>query len=151
MKQLIVVLLFGFLGHGLLAQMKIKEKDSLAIASIMEKQEKAWNEGDISGFMEGYLKSPKIVFSGAGGPQYGWQAIKERYEKAYPNQTQMGQLTFTILSLQQWSPTFVLLEGKYELARSIGDAFGYFSVGWLKKGGQWYMVNDHTSASNTKP
>jgi len=31
--------------------------------------------------MEGYLKSDKLVFSGASGPIYGWEATKERYKK----------------------------------------------------------------------
>lgn len=139
-------LLFGlFLGH---AQMKISLQDSLRIAKVMERQEKAWNVGDINQFMEGYLKSSQIVFSGAAGPHYGWKAIYDRYLKTYSNKTQMGQLTFTLLSMQQWTPNFVMLEGKFELKRTIGDVSGFFSLGWFKKDGQWYMVNDHTSVSN---
>ena len=127
--------------------MKINVQDSTAIAMVMERQEKAWNDGDINRFMEGYLKSPQIVFSGASGPYYGWEAVYERYIKTYTTKTQMGQLTFTLLSMQQWTPNFVMLEGKFELKRTIGDVSGFFSLGWLKKEGQWYMVNDHTSVS----
>jgi len=133
------------------AQMQINEDDSIAIAKVMKKQESAWNQGDIDSFMEGYLKSPKIVFSGAGGPHYGWQNIKERYLTSYANKTQMGQLTFSLLSMQQWTPSFVMMEGKYHLKRTIGDASGFFSLAWLKKNGKWYMVNDHTSASKQEP
>lgn len=150
MKKGSFIFLIFFMFQFSYSQMQLKAKDSLAIISILTKQEKAWNEGDINQFMEGYLESPKIVFSGANGPRYGWEAIKQRYLKTYPNKTQMGHLTFTILSMQQWTPNFVILEGKYNLERTVGDASGYFSLGWLRENGKWYMVNDHTTASNSK-
>ena len=150
MKKGSLIFLILFMFQFSYSQMELKAKDSLEIISILTKQEKAWNEGDINQFMEGYLESPKIVFSGANGPRYGWEAIKKRYLKIYPNKTQMGQLTFTILSMQKWTPNFVMLEGKYNLVRKFGDASGYFSLGWLRENGKWYMVNDHTTSSNSE-
>ena len=65
------------------AQQKISKSDSLAIVSKLFKQQTDWNKGDIDAFMEGYLKSDKLVFSGSSGPIYGWEATKERYKKNY--------------------------------------------------------------------
>ena len=49
----------------LFAQQKISKPDSLVIVSKLFKQQADWNKGDIDAFMEGYLKSDKLVFSGS--------------------------------------------------------------------------------------
>ena len=151
MKFFYPCFLFFSMGLFSFAQMPVNEKDSTAIVAVLKRQEAAWNQGDIPLFMEGYLKSPNIVFSGAGGPKYGWEAIQKRYLKTYANKTQMGQLTFNILSLKQWVPHFVMLEGHYALERTVGNASGFFSLGWIKKNGQWFVVHDHTSATISSP
>ena len=46
--------------------------DSLDIMKVMKFQENAWNSGDINSFMQGYIKSDELVFSGKSGPVYGW-------------------------------------------------------------------------------
>ena len=51
------------------------EKDSLSIVSILHAQEKAWNSFDIDAFMDGYWRSPDLVFCGAKGPVYGLSLI----------------------------------------------------------------------------
>lgn len=73
-----LVLLFSI---QLTAQKQVIKSDSLAIVSKLFKQQEDWNKGDIDAFMEGYLKSNQLVFSGSSGPIYGWKATKERYEK----------------------------------------------------------------------
>ena len=75
-----LVLLFSI---QLTAQKQVIKSDSLAIVSKLFKQQEDWNKGDIDAFMEGYLKSNQLVFSGSSGPIYGWKATKERYEKNY--------------------------------------------------------------------
>ena len=62
----------------------------------MKIQEIAWNNGDIDTFMEGYLKSEELVFSGKSGPVYGWDNTKKRYHISYPNTQVMGELKFTV-------------------------------------------------------
>ena len=68
----------------LFSQNPISINDSIDIMNVMSYQEKSWNKGDIDSFMNGYLKSEELVFSGSGGPVYGWKATKERYFKSYP-------------------------------------------------------------------
>ena len=51
-----------------MAQDVLKEQDKNSIISVIEKQEKAWNDGDINTFMQGYLKSEHLVFNGSSGP-----------------------------------------------------------------------------------
>ena len=87
------IFIFSFNTHS---QDAISVNDSIDIMNVMTFQEKAWNNGDINLFMEGYLKSDELVFSGASGPVYGWKAIKQRYFNSYPTLESMGQLTFSV-------------------------------------------------------
>ena len=76
-KRLTVLcfLLMASLASGL--QANGQGADTLAIRQVLQRQEDAWNRGDIPAFMEGYWKSDSLVFTGASGPTRGWQATLE--------------------------------------------------------------------------
>jgi hypothetical protein len=131
----------------LIAQQKVQPSDSLAIVSTLFKQQEDWNKGDIDAFMEGYLKSDQLVFSGSSGPIYGWNATKERYKKNYSSRLLMGSLAFDVLNLISLSPTVAQLQGKFYLTREIADSSGFFTLTWVKIEDQWLIISDHTSAS----
>ena len=131
----------------LIAQQKVHPSDSLAIVSTLFKQQEDWNKGDIDAFMEGYLKSDQLVFSGSSGPIYGWNATKERYKKNYSSRLLMGSLTFDVLHLISLSPTVAQLQGEFYLTREIADSSGFFTLTWVKIEDQWLIISDHTSAS----
>jgi len=145
LKFLLSLYFFCFSSY-LMSQNAISEKDSLQIMSVMLEQEKAWNMGNIDLFMEGYLKSNSIVFSGSNGPVYGWEKTKEKYIKNYPNKKSMGILTFKINTLKSVTSKVSLLIGEYHLRRSDDDSYGYFTLLWKKIDGKWLIISDHTSA-----
>lgn len=136
-----------FISVTVFSQRQVAEKDSLAIVKILYQQQDDWNKADIDAFMKGYLKSDQLVFSGASGPIYGWEATRARYKKTYSDSQKMGKLKFDVLNLISLSPTVILLQGKYYLTRTIGDAQGYFTLNWISISDQWYIISDHTSAS----
>ena len=148
MKIFLYIFFFISINPVVFSQQKLETKDSLAIIDILNKQEKDWNRGDIDEFMKGYLKSEKLVFSGSSGPIYGWKATRDRYKKTYSDKEKMGKLKFDILNVIALSPKVIQLQGKFNLTRSIGDAFGYFTLNWIKVKNQWYIISDHTSGSN---
>ena len=148
MKIFLYIFFFISINPVVFSQQKLETKDSLAIIDILNKQEKDWNRGDIDEFMKGYLKSEKLVFSGSSGPIYGWKATLDRYKKTYSDKEKMGKLKFEILNVIALSPKVVQLQGKFNLTRSIGDAFGYFTLNWIKVKNKWYIISDHTSGSN---
>ena len=148
MKIFSAIFFFISINTIVFSQQKLEAKDSLAIIDILNKQEKDWNRGDIDEFMKGYLKSDKLVFSGSSGPIYGWKATLDRYKKTYSDKEKMGKLKFEILNVIALSPKVVQLQGKFNLTRSIGDAFGYFTLNWIKVKNKWYIISDHTSRSN---
>ena len=148
MKIFLSIFFFISINPVVFSQQKLETKDSLAIIDILNKQQKDWNRGDIDEFMKGYLKSEKLIFSGSSGPIYGWKATLDRYKKTYSDKEKMGKLKFEILNVIALSPTVIQLQGKFNLTRSIGDAFGYFTLNWIKVKNRWYIISDHTSGSN---
>ena len=140
--------IFSFIFFSLQIQAQNFQKDSLAIASVLEAQEKAWNAYDINTFMDGYWKSPNLVFCDSGGPVYGWNATKKRYNQAYDNQEKMGKLQFTILNVQALTNDVMQLIGQFQRSKKPKNASGYFTLLWKRIDGKWKIVSDHTSASS---
>ena len=141
-------LLILFFSTYIFAQKRVSKSDSIAITKTLFKQQEDWNRGDIDAFMEGYIKTDFLVFSGASGPIYGWEATRNRYKKSYHNRVLMGELNFDVLSMTQLSSNVVQLQGSFYLTREIEDSNGYFTLTWLKQDGKWLVISDHTSASN---
>jgi ketosteroid isomerase-like protein len=128
------------------SQYPISLKDSLDIMKVMKIQEIAWNNGDIDAFMEGYLKSEELVFSGKSGPVYGWGNTKKRYYISYPNTQVMGKLKFTVKKIRSISLNSAFLIGEYYLKRTTQDSYGHFTLLWKKVNNNWLIISDHTSA-----
>ncbi|MBK1441516.1 nuclear transport factor 2 family protein [Parapedobacter sp. ISTM3] len=116
-----------------------------AILAAMKKQENAWNAGDIHTFMETYWRHDSLMFVGSQGPVFGWQPTLDRYLKTYPDTAAMGKLHFDRLRIKQLSPTHCFVLGRWHLARTIGDASGYFTLLFEQIEGEWVIVADHSS------
>lgn len=113
--------------------------------SIIDRQNACWNAGDVECFMKGYWESDSLVYVGSKGLTYGYQNMLNHYKEAYPGQTAMGQLTFTIKSLQPVGADGYFMIGGWHLKRSIGDVGGHFTLLWRKIEDQWVIVADHSS------
>jgi ketosteroid isomerase-like protein len=122
-----------------------RAQDKQAIANLMYTQEKAWNRGDVEGFMQGYWKSDSLVFVGKAGPDYGWQTTLNHYKKRYPGKAAMGQLKFTLLQVKVLDATNAFVLGKWHLKRIKDELGGYYTLWFRKINGGWKIVCDHTS------
>ena len=141
-KKIILPLLFFPL---IIYSQNLSSSDSLKIINVLESQKIAWNNNDISEFMNGYLNTNKLVFSGHSGPVYGWKSTKERYLTKYNSKELMGNLKFDIDNIFLVKRGVAILLGKYYLKRDIGDASGFFTLVFKKVKGKWYIISDHTS------
>lgn len=130
------------------AETIISENETQQIEALLAKQVKAWNEGNLEKFMETYLNSEELVFVGSRGPSYGWQATLDNYKKGYPNTEAMGKLEFTILNISKIDKKTVLVIGKFDLARTIGDLSGYYTLVIQEINKEWLIISDHSSSSN---
>lgn len=118
--------------------------DIIKIKEVMNRQETAWNNGDIEGFMDGYWKSDSLMFIGKNGIKYGWQTTLDNYKKSYPDKESMGELHFEILKLEVENSTAYML-GKWKLVREEDEPNGYFTLYWKKIYEKWLITIDHTS------
>ena len=138
MKNLLTILIC-FVSLNLSAN---PEEDE--IRSIMAAQEKAWNQGDLEGFMAGYWRSKDLTFVGQSGLKHGWKVTLDNYKKNYPDKETMGKLKFTILEVEQEGDSAFVL-GKWHLTREKDSPNGHFTLFWRKVEGAWKIVIDHSS------
>jgi len=133
------------------------EADEKEIRAVLEAQVKAWNKGDLDGFMAGYWNDDGLTFISGGDITSGWKKTKERYEKRYKAEgKEMGKLTFSELHIETFSPNAAMLRGKFELVfekekdEKKKTARGRFTLILRKFPDGWKITHDHTSAEEVK-
>lgn len=122
-----------------------QQADITRIKALMEQQTKAWNDGNLEGFMDTYWASDSLMFIGKKGITYGWQATLDNYKKSYPDKTAMGRLSFNLIEFKKLAADVYFVVGKWHLARTIGDLSGHFTIVLRNINGQWKIVADHSS------
>jgi L-asparaginase / beta-aspartyl-peptidase len=123
-------------------------KDRAAITQLLTTQQDNWNKGNVDAFMAAYWKSPDLTFSGSSGVQRGFEAVRARYKKVYPDKSTMGQLGFSDLEFHFIGNDGALVLGHWHLTRDKdkGDIGGVFSLVWQRFPEGWRIIHDHTSA-----
>jgi ketosteroid isomerase-like protein len=123
-----------------------------SIRAVLMAQAEAWNRGDISAFMQGYLQDENLRFASGDTVQRGWLQTLERYQKHYDTREKMGSLSFQDLEIQVLSSEWAEVFGRYTLKRdpSVGNDTGLFTLLMSRKDDRWHILHDHTSAAENK-
>ena len=142
---------FPLLQNRVLAKPTDEHKvERAAISSVLSAQQTAWNRGDVDAFLVGYWHSPELTFSGRDGVARGWDGVRARYKKNYPDKAAMGQLDFSDLEFRFLGPHAALVLGRWHLKRQedyvTADTGGVFSLVWQRFPEGWKIIHDHTSA-----
>jgi len=124
--------------------------DRTAITAVLNAQQAAWNRGDVDAFLVGYWPSPELTFSGSGGIARGFEGVRARYKKNYPDRAAMGELAFSDLEFRFLGRDAALVLGKWHLKREKGDVGGVFSLVWQRFPEGWKIIHDHTSAVDAR-
>jgi ketosteroid isomerase-like protein len=122
-------------------------RQELDVIKVVLAQEKAWNAGDLAGYVKGYKDSPETLFIGRQVSK-GFAEIFSEYKHDYPTPISMGTLGFSELEVHPLSDTFAVCIGKFHLDRSKkegGPADGMFSLVMEKTDQGWKIVVDHTT------
>ena len=122
-----------------------QQRDESAIRKILSSQIEAWNNGQLTEFMEGYWNNDSLIFIGKSGVTKGWSETLERYKKIYPDTVSMGKLAFEILKTERLSEIYFFVIGKWHLTRSVGNLEGHFSLLFKKINNEWFIIADHSS------
>lgn len=122
------------------------QTDSSAIVRVLEDQVRAWNEGDVEGYMEGYWRSEETTFVSGGTVLRGYDRVLERYKRSYASREAMGTLAFEDLDVRRLSGTAAVVTGAWRLRRAQDSPGGRFTLVFEKKSEGWRIVYDHTSS-----
>jgi ketosteroid isomerase-like protein len=148
-----VILLATFLASNCTGQQPAANGSNIAaneaIAAVLNAQVRAWNRGDLKGFMDGYWKSPDLVFASGGQETHGWEPVLKRYQARYQTAgAEMGRLSFKLANgVHVMSADFAYVDGEYHLAMSNGkQSHGYFTLIFRKFPEGWRIVHDRTCA-----
>ena len=117
-------------------------KDEAAIREVMSAQEKAWDQGDIPSFMEGYADS--VCFVSKKGTTCGKAGVTANYQKHYPDKAAMGDLSFGGLEILGAGADHAWCTGTWELIRAQDTLGGGFSLLWERHTEGWRILRDHT-------
>lgn len=138
MKKIILSIVFLFCSYLSIAQQK-------EIKELLEKQRLDWNKGDMTGYMQGYLKSDSLIFVGKTRLYYGWQKNLEIYQKVYPDLAAMGYLTFDIKQIKMIDKKNALVLGAWNLKTQKDEQKGFFTILVKKFKDGWKITVDHSS------
>lgn len=118
-----------------------------AIERVLTDQGAAWNRGDLEAFMDGYWRSPDLVFTSGGNVQRGWQTTFDRYLTTYGTSPEtMGRLTFSDLEVHPLGASAAWVLGRWRLDNDGAAMGGIFSLVFREIDGRWLIVHDHTSS-----
>jgi ketosteroid isomerase-like protein len=120
------------------------------IRAVLENQSKAWNKGDIDGYMQYYRHSDSLLFTSGGQIRRGRQATIEKYKKSYNSREMMGTLRFTGLEVHLLSGESAWAFGRWELKRKKDHPGGVFTLILRKFSDGWKIIHDHTSSDSPK-
>lgn len=143
LTTLFLLILFGTIAG--FAQNKPNAKAASEIRNVLEIQTKAWNDGDIDGFMRGYWNSSELVFVSGDNVTRGWQPTLDNYKKKYNSREKMGVLTFSGLQIDVLSKDSAVVLGSWSLAREKDNPHGKFTLIFRKFRDGWKIIHDHTS------
>jgi len=145
MVAVLAVLLVG-LNYAWQSWRRQQSDHRAAIQALLDAQVKAWNAGDLEGFMDGYWQSPELTFFSGPDIRHGWQETMERYRQRYQGEgKEMGQLTFSEIQIEQIDATHVWVRGRWQLVTSKGTPGGLFTLIIRRLPEGWRIVHDHTS------
>jgi ketosteroid isomerase-like protein len=151
LSSLVLALVFSAqLLVGQASTSKAADDPTAAIPAVLHAQVDAWNRGDLKAFMDGYWKSPDLIFATGKEETRGWDLVMERYHARYQSgdNAEMGKLTFAwVDGVHVMSPEFAYIDGEYRLTMSTGkESHGVFTLIFRKLPDGWRIVHDRTCA-----
>jgi uncharacterized protein (TIGR02246 family) len=116
------------------------------LRALLDRSARAWNAGDLDGFLITYARDSATTFVTVRGPVHGFDEIRGRYAARFEPGAERDSLAFTDVTVRMLGGEYVLSTARYVLTR--GDsvtATGPFTVIWERRPEGWRMIHDHTS------
>lgn len=122
--------------------------DRAAIAGVLDRQVSAWNHADLASYMDGYARTPQLVFTSGGDIRRGWQDAFDHYQARYAtNPGAMGTLAFRVDTIDPVGAGGAVVLGTWELTGGAHPARGVFTLVFERRPEGWRIIHDHTSVA----
>ena len=127
---------------------RFESADRAAIAAVLDRQAAAWNRGDLAAYMDGYARTPALVFTSGGNVRRGWQEAFDHYQARYATDPRaMGTLVFHVDSIDPVGADGAVVLGRWDLTGTANAGRGVFSLVVERRPEGWRIIHDHTSVS----
>jgi ketosteroid isomerase-like protein len=131
---------------------RFEPADRAAIAAVLDRQIAAWNRGDLAAYMDGYARTPALVFTSGGNIRRGWQEAFDHYQARYATDPKaMGTLAFQVDSIDPVGDPVgaggAVVLGHWELTGTAHAGRGVFTLIVERRPEGWRIIHDHTSLS----
>ena len=117
------------------------------IKRVLNDQEKAWNRGDIDGYMAGYARAQTTQFVSGDTLTRGWETVRARYKAKYDSRDKTGMLSFADIKVTELGPDWAMAVGRWRLQRNEDRPHGRFTLLFRRLPEGWRIVHDHTSSA----
>jgi beta-aspartyl-peptidase (threonine type) len=139
-------------GSGPAHAARLEASDRAAITAVLDRQIAAWNRGDLVGYMDGYARTPALVFTSGGDIRRGWQEAFDHYQARYATDPgAMGTLAFRIDSIDPVGADGAVVLGHWDLTGAAHPGRGVFTLVVERRPEGWRIIHDHTSVSRDSP
>jgi len=140
------ILLFVFLWILISCARSIPDEHSIqdTLNSIIKRQQTAWNNHDIEGFMAHYWQSEDMTFQSGDQRLYGWETLLNRYKTNYTGE-KMGTLTFSDIKIKILSADSAYAIGRWMVKQEDTASNGVFTIIFKRFPSGWKIIHDHSS------
>ena len=146
------VLLLGACASSAPHVARFEPADRAAIAGVLDRQVAAWNRGDLASYMDGYARTPALVFTSGGDIRRGWQDAFDHYQARYATDPKaMGTLAFRVDSIDPVGAGGAVVLGHLDLTGAAHPGRGVFTLVLERRPEGWRIIHDHTSVSRDSP
>jgi uncharacterized protein (TIGR02246 family) len=117
------------------------------VTTMLESSARAWNAGDLEGFIDDYADDSMTTFMADGHAQYGFDWIRSNYARQFGPEAARDSLRFEEFAARALGPDHILATARYILYR--GDSTtssGPFTLVFEHRRGEWRIIHDHTNA-----
>lgn len=121
------------------------------IQEVLDAQIVAWNRGDVAGFMEGYQRSPDLIYIGNKTVTRGWQQLLDSYRSRFKNRggIEMGVLRLSEENVTMLGKDAAIIWGTFDVSTSNGKRRGgLYTLIMRKLPEGWRTVYDRTSTED---
>jgi uncharacterized protein (TIGR02246 family) len=122
------------------------EADRAAIQQLLDSHLESWNGGNLDALLDTYVQDESARYATAGTVIEGIEGIRERFRRAYPDESRLGELRYEDLLITIAGPTDAFVFGRARISRGDGpDATSRFSLTLRKCDARWRIAVDHTA------